>query len=189
MFSVPPAFPPVHDLLWSLVLCVCLGAGGRGAKTSPVHPASALSFSGRSAPTLRGAQVRVDILGAGGPWLARTLPPQIATRLHVGPGRAVVQEGRLRRVVVGSASELRHSRAGADLLPIQLFRTLSGAVSDAGNPRTDLSVTLGDQTQTRGLDSHLGGRFARSVPLPTHGAPASPPLCGRADNRSHAQLS
>ncbi|GGO22601.1 hypothetical protein GCM10008949_09990 [Deinococcus humi] len=99
---------------------------------------------------MQAAQGRVEISGPGGIWQAQNAPAEITTRLRTGTGRAVLKEGRLGQVIVGSASELRRYRDEADLLSGRFY--LRGPVSvhvagrhlvmdGAGELRVDLGGT------------------------------------------------
>lgn len=66
--------------------------------------------------------------------------------------------------------------------------TLGGVVSDAGDSRIDLSVTVGGQIYTRTVETQGGGSFLWSLPLPTPDSPASLTLRDGAGNQSHARL-
>ncbi|MFK7601808.1 FecR domain-containing protein [Deinococcus sp. SM5_A1] len=121
-----------------MALYSCLGAGGQVvAQTSPLSPAPAQAVPGQAAsvppPVLQAAQGRVEIQGPDGTWRVQTAPTEITTRLRVGTGRAVLQEGRLGQLIVGSASELRRYLGEADLLSGQFFLRGPVAVHVAGN--------------------------------------------------------
>ncbi|CAM3217897.1 FecR protein domain-containing protein [Deinococcus saxicola] len=137
-------FPsPVRELsLRSLALSGCLGGclGARGqvaAQTLPTSPASVQAAPGQSAsvppPTLQTAQGHVELQGPDGIWRAWTAPGEIATRLRVGTGRAMLQAGRRVQVVVGSASELRRYLDETDLLSGRFFLRRPVTVHVAGN--------------------------------------------------------
>ncbi|WP_083652868.1 FecR family protein [Deinococcus marmoris] len=130
--------PARELLLRSMALYGCLGAGGQAvAQTSPLSPAPVQAVPGQAAsvppPVLRAAQGCVEIQGPDGTWRAQTAPTEITTRLRVGTGRAVLQEGRVGQVVVGSASELRRYLGEADLLSGRFFLRGPVAVHVAGN--------------------------------------------------------
>ncbi|MDV6375312.1 FecR family protein [Deinococcus arenicola] len=78
-------------------------------------------------------------------------------------------------------SDLKVQRLGRVL-------TLSGAVTDAGDPRVGLSVTVGEKTYTRTVKTRGSGRFVWIVPLGGPAAAATLTLRDQADNRSHVQL-
>ncbi|WP_162178620.1 FecR domain-containing protein [Deinococcus marmoris] len=78
-------------------------------------------------------------------------------------------------------SELSVERVGRVL-------TLGGVVSDAGDSRIDLSVTVGGQTYTRTVETQGGGSFVWSLPLPSPDAPVSLTLRDGAGNQSYARL-
>ncbi len=117
---------------------------------SPVGAQGAPPVVAAAPPTLQVAQGRVEISSPGGVWQAQGAPTEITTRLRTGTGRAVLKEGRLGQVIVGSASELRRYRDEADLLSGRFF--LRGPVNvhvagrhlvmdGAGQLRVDLGAS------------------------------------------------